>query len=33
MAGLGWSARIGMEEGIALAYREYLGRREVQAAA
>jgi len=33
MARLGWSARIGMEEGIALAYREFLGRSEVQAAA
>jgi len=33
MTRLGWSARIGMEEGIALAYREFLGRREVQAGA
>jgi GDP-L-fucose synthase len=33
MKQLGWSACIGMEEGIALAYREFLGRREVQAAA
>jgi GDP-L-fucose synthase len=33
MARLGWSARIGMQEGIALAYREFLGRSEVQAAA
>jgi GDP-L-fucose synthase len=33
MARLGWSARIRMEEGIALAYREFLGRSEVQAAA
>jgi GDP-L-fucose synthase len=33
MARLGWSARIGMEEGIALAYREFLGRSEAQAAA
>lgn len=33
MARLGWSARIGMEEGIARAYREFLGRSEVQAAA
>jgi GDP-L-fucose synthase len=30
MRRLGWSSRIGMEEGIALAYREYLARREVQ---
>jgi GDP-L-fucose synthase len=33
MSRLGWAPRIGMEEGIALAYREFLGRREVQAAA
>jgi GDP-L-fucose synthase len=33
MARLGWKARIGMEEGVVLAYREYLARREVQAAA
>jgi len=33
MGRLGWSPRIGMEEGIALAYREYLSRSEVQAAA
>lgn len=33
MARLGWSPRIGMEEGIALAYREFVGRRGVQAAA
>jgi GDP-L-fucose synthase len=33
MARLGWSSRIGVEEGVALAYRDYLARREVQAAA
>ena len=30
---LGWRARIGMEEGVALAYREFLGRGEAQATA
>ena len=30
---LGWKPRIGLEEGIALAYREFLGRREAQAVA
>jgi GDP-L-fucose synthase len=33
MARLGWAPRIGMEEGIALAYRDLLGRRELYAAA
>jgi GDP-L-fucose synthase len=33
MARLGWTPRTGMEVGIALAYKEFLGRREVQAAA
>lgn len=33
MTRLGWSARIGMEQGIARAYREFLGRSGVQAAA
>ena len=33
MAGFGWKPRVGMEEGIALAYREFLGRRELHAAA
>ena len=33
VAGLGWNARIGMEEGIGLAYREFLQRRELHAAA
>jgi len=33
MARLGWAPRTGMEAGIALAYKEFLGRREVQAAA
>jgi nucleoside-diphosphate-sugar epimerase len=33
MARLGWTPRIGMEEGIALAYREFLARRELHAAA
>jgi GDP-L-fucose synthase len=33
MARLGWAPRIGMQEGIALAYREFLARREVPAAA
>jgi GDP-L-fucose synthase len=33
MARLGWSAAISMEDGIGLAYREFLGRREAQAAA
>jgi GDP-L-fucose synthase len=33
MRRLGWSSRIGMEEGIALAYQEFLARPEVRAAA
>ncbi len=33
MRAFGWSPRVGMQEGIALAYREFLGRREAQAAA
>jgi GDP-L-fucose synthase len=33
MARLGWSAAISMEDGIALAYREFLGRPAVEAAA
>ena len=33
MTRLGWSARIGIEEGIALAYREFLGRSGVRATA
>jgi len=33
MSRLGWSSRIGMEEGVALAYRDFLSRGEVQAAA
>ena len=30
---LGWAPRVSMEQGIALAYREFLGRRELHAAA
>jgi len=30
---LGWAPKVSMEQGIALSYREFLGRREVQAAA
>ena len=30
---LGWVPKVSMEQGIALSYREFLGRREVQAAA
>ncbi|MGH8130048.1 MAG: GDP-L-fucose synthase, partial [Steroidobacteraceae bacterium] len=33
MARLGWAPRIGMNEGVALAYRDFLARGEVQAAA
>ncbi len=33
MTRLGWTSRIGVEEGIALAYRDFLSRGEVQAAA
>jgi GDP-L-fucose synthase len=33
MAGFGWRPRIGMEQGIALAYREFLGRRELRTTA
>jgi GDP-L-fucose synthase len=33
MRQLGWSSRIGMQEGVALAYREFLSRDGVQAAA
>jgi GDP-L-fucose synthase len=29
----GWSPRIGLDEGVALAYRDFLSRGEVQAAA
>jgi GDP-L-fucose synthase len=33
MRQLGWSSRIGMQEGVALAYRDFLSRDGVQAAA
>jgi GDP-L-fucose synthase len=33
MKSLGWAPHVGMEEGIALAYREFLGRGELHAAA
>jgi GDP-L-fucose synthase len=33
LAALGWTPRTGLREGIALAYRDFLGRPEVQAAA
>jgi GDP-L-fucose synthase len=33
MTKLGWAPRVSMEEGIALAYREFLARRELHAAA
>jgi GDP-L-fucose synthase len=33
MTRLGWTSRIGMAEGVALAYRDFLSRGEVQAAA
>ncbi|MND06723.1 GDP-L-fucose synthase [compost metagenome] len=33
MKAFGWAPRIGMQDGIALAYREYVGRRAAQAIA